>query len=378
MGITVEPVASRRALRRFIDLPRRLYAHTPQWVPFLDLDYRKLYRGDHPFFHHAEGEFLLACRDDTPVARVLMIRNDRYNRHHGTGAAHFYFADFIDEVSVANALFEAMHRWAHERGLTELLGPLFMGGSYGGGVLIEGFEHPAAMTMMPYNHSYYRAHYERLGFSKRFDLYSLFVDRDTFHLPERVEQAAEHVRRRGRMKVLEFSSRSALREIAYRVADLYNPTLADHEENYPLTDAELKYIIKELLMVARPDLEKVITYDDQVVGYMLGFPDLTPALRKNGGRITPAGIVRLIRAARRPRKLIINGMGILDRFQRLGGNALIYSELARTAHTSEAYDFELAEMVQINEHTDLMLSDMKKLGAQVAKIHRVYGKDIGG
>lgn len=378
MSITIELVASRRALRRFIDLPRRLYAGTPQWVPFLDIDYHKLYRGAHPFFHHAQGEFLLACRDDTPVARVLMIHNERYNEQHGTRAAHFYFADFIDDDAVVDALVDTMCGWARGRGLTELLGPLFMGGSYGGGVLIEGFEHPAAMTMMPYNHSYYGAHYQRLGFSKRFDLYSLFVDRETFRLPERVERAADHVRARGRMKVLRFSRKSELRKIAYRIADLYNPTLADHVENYPLTDAELKYIIKELLLVARPDLEKVITYDDQVVGYMLGFPDLTPALRRNGGRITPAGIVRLIHAARRPRKLIINGMGILDRFQRLGGNALIYSELARTAHESDSYDFELAEMVQINEHTDLMLSDMKKLGARVAKIHRVYGRSTAG
>ncbi|TVR68459.1 MAG: hypothetical protein EA427_10280 [Spirochaetaceae bacterium] len=309
------------------------------------------------------------------MARVMMIHNDRYNQHHGTQAAHFYYTDFLEDDAVVDALFTAMARWARTRGLREIMGPLFMGATVGGGVLIQGFEHTAAMTMMPYNHAYYRDQYERIGCRKRFDLYSLFVDPETFVLPERVERMAERVRARGRMKVLQFSRKSELKAMAYRVADLYNPTLAEHGENYPLTEAELRQLIRELLLIARPDLEKVITYDDEVVGYLLAFPDLTPALQRNDGRITPAGIVRLLRAKKRPARIILNGMGILERYQRIGGNALIYSELTRTVRNSPDYDFRMAEMVQINEHTDLMLSDLRKLGAQPAKIHRVYGLD---
>lgn len=379
MSIIVEPVRSRAELREFIDFPRRLYSGTPQWVPTLDLDYRDLHYRRHPFFRHAEAEFLLARREDAKgrsvVARVMMIHNDRYNQHHGTQAAHFYYTDFLEDDAVVDALFTAMARWARTRGLREIMGPLFMGATVGGGVLIQGFEHTAAMTMMPYNHAYYRDQYERIGCRKRFDLYSLFVDPETFVLPERVERMAERVRARGRMKVLQFSRKSELKAMAYRVADLYNPTLAEHGENYPLTEAELRQLIRELLLIARPDLEKVITYDDEVVGYLLAFPDLTPALQRNDGRITPAGIVRLLRAKKRPARIILNGMGILERYQRIGGNALIYSELTRTVRNSPDYDFRMAEMVQINEHTDLMLSDLRKLGAQPAKIHRVYGLD---
>lgn len=378
MSITVEPVRSRRALRDFIAVPHRLYAETPQWVPFLNLDYKNLYRRKHPFFHHAEGEFFVAYDDDRPVARVMMLHNDRYNRHHGTHAAHFYFTDFPDDEAVVDALFAAIADWTRARDLKELIGPLFMGATLGGGVLIRGFEYTAAMTMMPYNHDYYSLHYHRLGFQKHFDLYSLFIDPNTFTLPDRVERLAEYVRSRGRMKVLEFSKKSELRAAAYKVADLYNPTLADHGENYPLTAEELDLLIRELLLIARPDLEKVITYDDEVVGYLLGFPDLTPALRKNRGRLNPVAVLRLLRAARRPTRIILNGMGILERFQRIGGNALLYSELTRTARNTPAYDFKEAEMVQINEHTDLMLSDLRKLGAKVAKIHRVYRRSVNG
>ncbi len=376
MNITVRTIETRAGLRDFIDVPRRLYSKTPQWVPFLNLDYRKLLRRKHPFFQHADGEFLVAYADGQAVARAMVIHNERYNIQHNRKAAHFYFVDFVDDSRVVDALFSAMSAWALKRQLTELMGPLFMGASLGGGVLIKGFEHTAAMTMMPYNHDYYPKHYERLGFEKSFDLNSLFIDPKTFTLPDRIERMAEHVRERGRMKVVEFSRKSELKRAACKVAALYNPTLADHAENYPLTDAELKQIIRDLLLIARPDLEKIITYDDEVVGYLLGFPDLTPALQKCGGRLTPAALFRLWRTARRPRKLILNGMGILERYQRLGGNALIYSELTRTARNTPAYNFEAAEMVQINEQTDLMLADLKKLGAEIGKVHRVYRRNL--
>ncbi len=378
--MVVEQIETVRELRRFIEFPKQLYASTPQWVPLFDLDYRGFFRGRHPFFHHAHCSFLLARSDRDPLApplgRVMMIENERYNAQHRRRAAHFYFLDFVDDPRVADALFEAMARWADSRGLSELLGPLFTGASLGGGLLVKGFEHAAAMTMMPYNHAYYAGHYERAGFLKHFDLYSLFIDPRSYELPEKVERLADLVRRRGRMQVLEFTSKAELRRAARRVAALYNPTLADHSENYPLTDDELERIIKDLLQLARPDLEKVITYDGEVVGYLLGFPDVTGALRRGAGRLTPTTLLRVMHESRHARRIILNGMGILERYQRIGGNALIYSELARTVKHTGSYRFDQAEMVQINESTDLMLADLRKLGADVAKIHRVYRADV--
>ena len=375
MSISFDPVTSRRDLREFIDFPKRLYAHTPQWVPAFDADYREFYRGRHPFFAHAYGGFFLLREDGRPVARVLMIENERYNRQHERRAAHFYFLDFIDREDVSQELFRGMAQWAASRGLDELMGPLFTGATFGAGVLVQGHDLTAAMTMMSYNHAYYPAHYEAAGFVKHFDLCSLLGDPRSYQLPERVERLADHVRRRGRLRVVRFRTKADLRRAAREVGALYNPTLADHLENYPLTDQELDRLIEDLLRIARPDLEKVITYNDRVIGFMLGFPDLTPAIQASRGKLTPRTIIALMRESKRPKRLIFNGMGILDGFQRIGGNALIYSELARTIAGMPA-GFEEAEMVQINEKTDLMLADLQRLGAEVAKIHRVYRRPV--
>lgn len=376
MSVEVKSVRNRLALHEFITFPKHLYRDSRTWVPMFDLDYRRFYRRKHPFFQHAEAEFLMVWLDGEPAARVMMIHNERYNAEHDRAAAQFYFIDFVDRQDVTDALFAAMEQWARARGLNELMGPIFSGATYGGGVLVDGFEHPAAMTMMPYNYAYYRTHYERVGFVKHFDLLSLVADPTRFRLPEKIERLAERVRRRGHMKVLEFESKADLKRIAHEVARLYNPTLADHGENYPLTEAELDQLIDELLQIAQPDLEKVITYDGNVVGFMLGFPDVTRAIQKSRGHLTPLSILRLLWTSKRSRRLVLNGMGIMERYQRLGGNALIYSEIARTVRGTDRYEFDEAEMVQINEQTDLMLADMQRLGAQVYKRHRVYTKSL--
>jgi hypothetical protein len=165
-------------------------------------------------------------------------------------------------------------------------------------------------------------------------------------------------------------NRKALKKVADEVANLYNPTLGDHTENYPLTDEELTTLKNDLLLIARPDLEKIIRYDNQVVGFILSFPDLSTALQRNGGRLGPLALLRLLRSRTRTNKILFNGMGILEKYQRLGGNALLYSELVKSV--SAGSEFDETEMVQINESTELMLRDMQTLGAVPFKRHRVF------
>ena len=375
-SLTVQPVTNRTERRAFISFPKHLYANDTNFVPMFDIDMRSFMKRAHPYFGHVEAEFFLVRDDERVVGRGMVAKNDRYNQQHGTNCAHFYFVDFTDDREVSSALFGAMAEWAAHHGLNALTGPLFCAATTGGGVLVKGHEYLPAMTMMGYNYPYYQDHYESLGFGKAFDLYSLRVDPARFELPERVERLAERVRTRGRLEVVQLRSGREMKRLAKDVRAMYNPTLGDHREGYPMTEAELDQVEKELLQIAHPLLEKVITYDGSVVGYMLGFPDITRAIQKNGGKLGLVRILRLLLAKRRPTRVLLNGMGILEKYQRLGGNALIYSEIVKTVKGSGAFSFDDAEMVQINEETVLMLSDMTAIGAEVYKVHRVYSKSI--
>ena len=127
------------------------------------------------------------------------------------------------------------------------------------------------------------------------------------------------------------------------------------------------------MLVSKPSLIKILYYDDQVVGFLFAFPDLSAALQRAGGRLDPIRIIDLLAEARRTDTLIVNGAAILPEYQKLGGNGLMYYELIRTILDS---GYQRAEMVQIADTTNLMLADMQTLGGRVYKTHRIYRREL--
>jgi hypothetical protein len=249
-----------------------------------------------------------------------------------------------------------------------------MGAGSGVGILVDGFQHRAAMTMMGWNHRYYSTLLERAGYAPYKHYYSARLQRDTFRMPERVRALAERALARGRFRLWEFRRKRDLLALAPRLGQIYNTAIAaSHPDSYPYTTAELALVIRQFAQVAEPGLIKVIAYDGQPAGFVFGFPDLSAALQRARGRLYPWNLLDLAAEYRRTDSLIINGAGILPEYQRLGGNALLYHTLERTANTGR---FRQAEMTQIADTTSLMLSDMQTLGGTVYKTHRVYKRDL--
>lgn len=370
--IPIRP-GDRRIENHFIELPFRLYEGCPYWVPPFKREVRKVIRRNHPFFAHADGEFFLTERDGRPVSRIAVFENRAHSEYHGTREANFYFFDCENDDEAAQRTFRAALDWARHRGLDSLFGPTFSGGAGAVGVLVEGFTERSAMTMMPYNFAYYRSLYEANGFEKRLDLLSARIDPRQFVLPERVQKIARMVLDRGRLWVKEFSSKRDLREFIEPIASLYNETLVNNAENYPLTDAELDAVASDLLFVADPKLIKILMHGDEVVGFLFAFPDLSRALQRAGGTLNPFSLVDILLEFKRTRHLIINGAGIHPDHQKMGGNALLYHVLDKTCRQKE---YVHADITQVAETTELMLSDLQSLGAEVYKRHRIYTRTV--
>ncbi len=364
---------SRGGRREFVDFPKRLYRGDACWVPMFDMDVRLLLRRKHPFFLHSQGEFFLLKRGAETVARSMVVENTRYNAHHGTRFAFFDLFDSVDDDAVASALFGHLEAWARSRGLKALCGPMLSGGTYGAGILVEGFEHRPAMTMMRYNHPYYRRLLESCGFEKYVDLRSLSIPPEQLALPDRIGHLADHVLKRGRFAILDLQSKRDIRHVADQIKALYGGTLTHHLEDYPLTPEELDQVEKDLLAIADPELVTILTYDGGIVGYAFGFADVSTALQVNRGRVGPVGILRLLRGMKKTRKILFNGMGILPAYQKLGGNAVMYRRMSEVV---ERRGFTEVEMVQISEQTEPMLRDAGSLGAKPFQVHRMYRKNL--
>lgn len=366
--------ASRRDVSRFIDLPHRLYSGNDFWVPPLRRDAAlALDSTRHPFYERSEAEFYLAEKDGRIAGRLAVLENRPYNEHHGKREADFYFFECENDPEVSGALFRRASEWAASRSLTRLVGPKGFSAFDGYGILVDGFDDHPVMTMTNYNLEYYAGLVEGAGFSKEVDFVSFRLREATFEMPDRVRKVAGHAVTRGNLRVYSFPSRQALVEAAPSIRDAYNRAFACNWEYYPLSEREVNLLVEQLAGLVDPRFVKFISNGDRMVGFLFSFPDVTTALRKARGRLTPWAIVRLLLALRRTDLVAINGAGILPEYQNRGGNALLYTEIESTIRDSR---FSRATLVQVAETAVQMRRDLEGLGAEPLKTHRIYGRDV--
>ena len=374
--ITVEllDIKNKKAINEFVNFPFEIYKNIPQWVPPILSDIKVMIDpGKHPFYEHSDGQCFIARRDGKMVGRICAMENKPFNAYHGTHIAQFYLFECIDDQDVANALFERVFQWARERGLDEVVGPKGFSPFDGYGIQIEGFEHRQMMTMMNYNPEYYVRLVETLGFQKEVDFVSCYIPAASFKLPEKVHLVAQKVLEKGKFKVKTFPTTKDLKAWADRIGEAYNNTFVNNWEYYPLTKKEIDYTLQTLLTVADPKLIKIVLYEEKVVGFLLGFPDLSAALQRAKGRLTPWSIIDLIINSKKTNWVSLNGAGTLPEYQGFGGNALMYAEMDKTIH---GYNFEHYELTQVAESAVQMRKDLITMGGKAYKNHRVYFKHI--
>ncbi len=361
-------------VKRFVDLPFPMYVNTPQWVPPIRIDVAgAMNRKKHPFYEHSVADFFIAVRDGQDVGRIAVLENTHYNAYHHSKRAQFYYLESLDDPEITRALFTRAFEWAKARGLDEIIGPKGFAVLDGYGLLVEGFEHRQMMTMMNYNHSYLPKLIEDLEFEKEVDFVSCCLNAKQFNLPERIHSIAERVQKRGTLQVERFSTKAELKAWAPRIGKAYNQSFVHNWEYVPLTDREIQLVLDSILTIGDPKLIKIISHNQEAVGFLFGFRDVSAALQRSKGRLLPFGIIDIMLELRRSKWVAMNGAGILPEFQGRGGNALLYTEMEKTV---KDFGFEYADLTQVAETAGNMRSDLINLGGKAYKNHRVFRKKL--
>jgi hypothetical protein len=366
--------ASRRDVRRYVEFPFRLYRENTLWVPpFVGEIHAQLDPDRHPFYEHSEATFFLALEGDEVMGRIAVLDNARYNQYKGERTAFFYHFDVVNDRAVSRALFDAAFDWARGRGLDLMWGPKGFIAADGQGLLVEGFEHRPALGI-PYNYPYYGELLEDAGFEKQLDFISCYMDRHLTVLPSRFLEVAEKIKRRSGFRTVRFRAKDGLRAMVSRVAAAYNSAFVEVQGYVPITEAEAKAISDRILAVADPTLITLLMKGDEIVGFVLAYPDLSAAIQRCRGRMWPTGWYHLLREFRRTRWLNFNGAAILEPHRGLGGNALMYAELYHTLIDRTQYQY--ADLVQVQETNTRMIQELEALDVKPYKRHRVYRRPV--
>src|SRR3546814_8602458 len=89
-AITIRSVGTRRERAAFINLPYRLYANDPNWVPPLNSEVAGLIsHKSNPWFEHGRAVFFLAGRGGRVIGRISAQVDDLVQVHMGAGTGQW-------------------------------------------------------------------------------------------------------------------------------------------------------------------------------------------------------------------------------------------------------------------------------------------------
>ena len=200
-SVIIKKVESKHDLKTFIEFHYDLYAGNEYDVPTLfSDDMTTLSHDKNAAFEFCEAEYYLAYKDGKVAGRVAAIINHRANERWERKSVRFGWLDFIDDIEVSRALFDAVEAYGRSKGMKEMIGPLGFTDFDPEGMLTFGFDELGTMATI-YNYPYYPEHMERLGgFEKDNDYveFKIFVPEK---VPEKMTKISEMIMKRYHLKI---------------------------------------------------------------------------------------------------------------------------------------------------------------------------------
>lgn len=316
-------------IKKFTQFQISLYKGNPYYVPpLIEDEINTLSREKNPAFEFCESRMWMAYRDGVPVGRIAGIINHKVNDKDKVKTARFGFLDFVDDCEVSEALFNALEKWAREKGMEHITGPLGFTDMDHEGLLIEGFEELSTMATI-YNYPYYPQHLEKLGFKKDSDWMEFLMEVPS-EVPERFTRVAEIVKKKYDLRVLKYSNRKRIKkEYGHALFHLINDAYKDLYQYSPLSEAQIEYYINAYLDLLNLDLiTLIVDKEDRLVGVGISMPSMSRALQKANGKMWPFGWWHLLRGLKgKNDRVDLLLVAVHPEYQNKGVNSLLFQDL---------------------------------------------------
>ena len=374
----VEVVASEKHLEReFIELPKRLYKESPNWVcPFdssikvvFDPKKNKLFADGEAIrwvAYNAEGE----C-----VGRIAAFydKTHAYSYEQPTGGCGFFEA--IDDQELANMLFDAAREWLMARGMEAMDGPINFGSRDAWwGLLVEGYEYQPLFEN-PYHHPYYKALFENYGFKNYFNqnTYLWTIDDDDVN-----EVVHERVKRLMQTPGYRFASIGGedLYSVVEKFRNIYNKAWALFTGVQPMTDVEARQMADTMRPIIDRNLIWFAYFNDEPIGFFIMVPDLNRIIGKYNGKFGLINKLRLmwdLKVRKCCDRIFGIVFGITPEFQGKGVESGIMKAMLDGYIRTSKNSYKSVELAWIGDFNPVMNRMVEKyVCARKHKVHTTY------
>ncbi len=375
MSIIVKEVTTNKELKAFINLPYRLYKDHPYYVPPLSFDEMGTLRKDkNPAFDYCEAKYFLAYKDGKVVGRVAAILNHAFIEKWKNKYMRFGWIDFEEDIEIPSALLAEVEKWAKEKQMDAIHGPMGFTDLDHEGMLVEGFDQLGTLAAI-YNYPYYPKFLAELGFVKDADWveYKIKIPQQ---MPADFEKMASIVKRRLNLTVVQAKKPKEILPYTKEIFELINSCYSHLYGVVPLTDKQIEYYTKQYFSFIKTEfVPLIIDQNGKLVAFGVTMPSLSLALQKAKGSLLPFGLFHLLGALKKGKNKFADLylVAVDKAYQGKGVNALLMYECNKTYID---YGMEYAESNPELELNEKVQSFWERFDAVKHKRRRAFIKRL--
>ena len=381
-ALTIRPVETKRDRKAFVDLPFRLYADDPHWVPPLKSEALGMITpAKNGWYSHAKAQLFLAEEGDRVVGRIsahidTLALTMPADQGFGPDAGQWGLME-AEREDVFRALLARAEEWLRAHGSTRAMGPISQSIWEEPGLLVQGFDHPPTI-MMGHGRPEYRGWIEAAGYGvvKQLFTYDLDVTQPFPPIVQRIIKSGES---NPRIRIRTVNKRRFDEEAAI-ILGILNDAWSDNWGFVPLTPPEIADVGVKLKPIVFEDLIRIAELDGTPVAFMITLPDLNEAIKPLGGSLLPFGWAKLLWFLRAPkvRTVRVPLMGVVKELQasRMAGQlAFMMIELIRST-SAERYGATRGEIGWILDDNQGMRSIAETIRSRINKVYNIYEKAL--
>jgi len=266
---------------------------------------------------------------------------------------------------------EYIENWVKQKGMNKIIGPYGFSDKDIQGFMIKGFEYPPIIDSAC-NFEYMIPLLENEGYTKEIDCFACKFDL-TQDAPEIYSKIYDKVAQKKEYKLIEFTKRKELKPYIIPILELVNETYKDLYGFVPMDHSDMVCFADRYLPILNPNFIKAIKHENEILGFIIGIPDMTKGIQKSKGYILPFGIFHILRSAKKTKKLDLMLGAVKNKYQGCGFE--IYMGL-KLVETMKKFNYESMEIHLMLETNTKILSWMDNINAQKIKQFRVFQKSL--
>ncbi len=358
-----------------------------------------------PFFNHTRIKFFGFYIDNKSVGRVMAFNDFNYSKTHGVETGWIGHFECIEDENIAELILQTAADYLKELGVKHVTGPAKFNANGEVGLLIDGFD-KKPYFMEPYNAPYYEDHFEKFGFKKENDWFSMNTDETLSNgylnrIENMMDRITERFSRQGKGdRIDDFRFRNIdfgrLEEEIITIKNLYNPIwgAGNHPQFTAMTDDEFDVMCQGIRTISIEDLIFIVEKSGVPIGVSVSLPNINEIIeeydcnRRFDSSYMPSGkflspkdlkrdmqIFNIIKNRLRTKKfssMRILILGVNEKFRKNGIDSQLYYKTAQAAKSIGIRHGSGSQLADINFD---ILNPLFKIGKK-SMTWRVYGLDI--